>query len=518
MPPRSESMPPPSGLGASRWAAPPGPEPPGPTSSDPRPVISRPEIPLPVIPRPSIPRPSIPRPSIPRPSIPRPAIPRPAALRFLAPATELNDSLGLSRPADLPANSPDTFDAGSSEPYISSLTATTIEESVEELQADPAPRTYEAWHHGEDTESKIILHLEDIECVVRGTVNSKDGTFQDVPTIQAVAKLSIELDKVLVLDKKHDFMAPENGGFLEKGSTVSLNVEGDTRQDQGPALRVVIREVKNREPDKPTGAGAAQVTAQNPFPPTSRDAVDLNGLEFEDEDDKLPQAIQNVFAHATTEAKVAVEETAQSSKASVAASPPESDGATPSRSVIIAGLPYGFKVKQVLDLIEPTKNTGVIEIKLTKAYAALLGFLTPAGAQDFLSQWKSGFITFPYEDEELGRVEWRSRVLPWGVYVPVKPSLRGYIEKGATRYLCIHGRNPITIREANLTWSLDNYRHCLGNHIYDGRIYRDDQDSEIAELEFLSVSRAVQALHFLKPKDGFARATFTFLPDRHVLL
>ncbi|EGX47355.1 hypothetical protein AOL_s00083g448 [Orbilia oligospora ATCC 24927] len=508
MPPRSESMPPPSGLGASRWAAPPGPEPPGPTSSDPRPVISRPEIPLPVIPRPSIPRPSI----------PRPAIPRPAALRFLAPKTELNDSLGLSRSADLPANSPDTFDAGSSEPYLSSLTATTIEESAEELQADPAPRTHETWHHGEETESKIILHLEDIECVVRGTVDSKDGAFQDVPTIKAVAKLSIELDKVLVLDKKHDFMAPENGGFLEKGSTVSLNVEGDTHQGQGPALRVVIREVKNRGPDKPTGAGAMQVTAQNPFPPTSRDAVDLNGREFEGEYDKLPQAIQNVFAHATTEAKVAVEETAQSSRASVAASPLESDGATPSRSVIIAGLPYGFKVKQVLDLIEPTKNTGVIEIKLTKAYAALFSFLTPAGAQDFLSQWKSGFITFPYEDEELGRVEWRSRVLPWGVYVPVKPSLRGYIEKGATRYLCIHGRNPITIREANLTWSLDNYRHCLGNHIYDGRIYRDDQDTEIAELEFLSVSRAVQALHFLKPKDGFARATFTFLPDRHVLL
>ncbi|KAF3159513.1 hypothetical protein TWF788_003736 [Orbilia oligospora] len=499
MPPRSESMPPPSGLGASRWAAPPGP-----TSSDPCPVISRPDIPLPVIPRPSIPRPSI----------PRPAIPRPAALRFLAPTTELNGSLGLSRSADLPANSPDTFDAGSSEPYLSSLTATTIEESAEELQAGPAPRTYETWHHGEETESKIILHLEDIECVVRGTVNSKDDTFQDVPTIQAVAKLSIELDKVLVLDKKHGFMAPENGGFLEKGSTVSLNVEGDTQQGQGPALRVVIREVKNREPDKPTGAEAGQATAQNPFPPTSRDVVDLNSLEFEDEDDSPPQAIQNISAQSTTEAKVAVEKTAQSSKAPVATNSPENDGATPSRSVIIAGLPYGFKVKQVLDLIEPTKNTGVIEIKLTKAYAALLGFLTPAGAQDFLSQWKSGFITFPYEDEELGRVEWRSRVLPWGVYVPVKPSLRGYIEKGATRYLCIHGRNPITIREANLTWSLDNYRHCLGNHIYDGRIYRDDQDSEIAELEFLSVSRAVQALHFLKPKDGFARATFTFLPDK----
>ncbi|KAK6520464.1 hypothetical protein TWF506_000718 [Arthrobotrys conoides] len=503
MPSRSESMPPPSGLGASRWAAPPEPAS-GPASSDPRPVFSHP---------------AIPRPSNPRPSNPRTANPRPAALRFVAPANEPNGGFGPSYSADPPADSPDTVDTGLSEPHQPSLTATTIEGLVGESQTDFSPRTNETWHNTEETESKLILHLEDIECVVRGTVKSKDGTSQDVSTIQATAKLSIELDKVLVLGKKHDFMAPGNGGFLEKGSTVSLNVAGDGRQGQGPALRVVICEVKNEGPGKPTTDGAVQVSPQKPFAPTSRDVViDLNSLDLEEEDHQLQQPIKEPSAEGVAKAEAAIEGTAQSSTASVAAGSSNGDGDATSRSVIIAELPYGFKVKQVLDLIEPTKNTLVIEIKLTKAYAALLGFLTPAGAQDFLSQWESGFVTFPHEDEELGRVEWRSKVLPWGTYVPVKPdSLRGYIEKGATRYLCIRGRNPITIREVNLTWSVDNYRHCLGNQIYDGHVYRDGQDCEVAELEFLSVSRAIQALHFFKSKDGFSRATFTFLPDRYVL-
>ncbi|KAK6345141.1 hypothetical protein TWF718_007070 [Orbilia javanica] len=477
---RSGSMPP-NGLGASRWAEIPDSAPPGPAASGPHPVAPRPEIP-----------------------------------RLAAPVLRSTGDPEIPRFPGPPVDSTSALDSSLHRPSQLEPIVTATKEPTKEPQTNLASEPRQIWHHTEETGTKVILHFDGVECMVRGMVKSKDGTPQDGPAIRAICKLSVEIDKTLAFGGDHELVNTEKGG-----SMVSLGVEGDGRSGQGPALKVVVPRVENERFGISAEVGGTLAATRKPFPPTSKDfVIDLTKLELEGENGQLPKVFQKLSVEATGKAKAAVKAATQSPTVSevIASSKGNGDG-TPSRSVVIVGLPYEFTVKQVLDLIKPTTNTRVIEIKITKEHAALLSFLTPAGAEDFLSQWESGFVTFPYEDEGLGKVEWRSRVLPWGTYVPIKPeSLCGYIEKGATRYLRIRGRNPITIREANLTWSLDNYRHCLGNHIYDGHIYRDDQTSEVAELEFLSVARAVSALHSFKPKDGFARATFTFLPDKYVLI
>lgn len=278
-------MPPPGGLGASRWAAPPGPAP----------------------------------------SAPRPAIPRLAALRLAAPAVPATEPNGS--PSANSTNSTNTFDTKPPKPHQPGPTSSTVEESTGGSQANTAPRTCQNWHHIEETDSKLILHLGDIECVVRGTVESKDGISQQAPTIRATAKLSIELDKVLVLGKNHDFMTTNKGGFLENGSTVSLNAEGEGRLGQSPVLVVVIDGIETKKPSEPTEAGTTLAAARKPFPPTSRDvAIDLTSLEFEKEDQQLPEVVQKLSAEATAKAEAAVEAADLPPTASVAVSSSEDNG------------------------------------------------------------------------------------------------------------------------------------------------------------------------------------------------
>ncbi|KAK6527932.1 hypothetical protein TWF281_009193 [Arthrobotrys megalospora] len=521
MPPRGESMPPsaPAGLGASRWATPAPASVPGP----PRAIA-------------------------------------PAA----KPAVKPGGGLGASKLATTPADGTNLPYAGPPDPHHRDPAAVPLETSGGKFQAGSGPGTYQTWHHVEEAGSKIIFHLDEIKCLVRGVVKNKDGHVQDTAS-EATASLSIVLDKVMVFGKNQEFVVTDQGCALDDGSVLRFTAEGDGHPSRGPALGIKIEKAKNEKPIKMLKSGTPKPIVQRLFTPTPTDIViDLSSLELEPEDSRLPEAVQKLAAKATAKAnaQVAVEQRAKAAAAEQAAKAAAEQaakanlqlaidtsvqsptvpavvgssgdsgkkekalildstkltvlgGALTSRSVAISGLPYGFKVKQVLDFINPTKNTQVIEIKMTKSYSALLGFLTPAGAQDFVSQYKSGVVTFVYQDDDLGMVEWRSKIVLWGDYVPIKPeSVPGFVAKGATRYLTVRGRNPITIREANQTWTLDQYRHCLGSQIYDGRIYRDDQDYEVAELEFLSIARAISAIHAFKPKDGFGRATFKFLPDK----
>ncbi|KAK6360701.1 hypothetical protein TWF730_006830 [Orbilia blumenaviensis] len=462
MPPKTEPVPSGSeavgsGLSASRWAAP------------------------------AAAGPSTPRLFAPRPSAPRPFAPRPSALRPSAFIEESGSGLGAScsvAPSDSGVN-PFPTDTGSiNSDSEKSCSDSPKPEPNEPNIADPsdaAPegplRDSETEHHIKEDDSKITIRLHEIDCLIRGIIKDLDSAPQGDIAFPATANLSILIDKAVALGKNQEFVAPAKGSLSKDRPIVRLNIEGDGRLGKGPALGVNIGDTANEEPAKSLEVKSGQ-------------KPDLF-FDLRSEGDKQISAVDT----------------------------PHSDN-SPSRSIIIWDLPRRLSVEEILDLITPTKNTHVIEIKLVLGDAITLSFATPAGAKDFLSQWESGSIVFPYSDEQLGTVEWKCRVQILGNFVPVKPeTLPDYLGRGATRYLRIRGRSPIAIREAHLTWSLDKYCSHLGihNHVYTGQVYRDEQDFEIVELGFLSVSRAISLLHVLKDKDGFLRSSVAFLADRHFI-
>ncbi|KAF3919269.1 hypothetical protein ABW20_dc0103200 [Dactylellina cionopaga] len=166
--------------------------------------------------------------------------------------------LGASRFAQ-PTNRNNPFYGGPLDPRHRDPTAVVLEASTGSLEADPVARTYQTWHRVEDTGSKIIFHLDEINCLVRGFVRSKDGSVQDTKgtATQATANLSIVLDKVLVFGKNQDFAVTDKGYFLEDDSVLRFNSEGDGGKGRAPALGVGINKAEN---EKPGRVGEPKVT------------------------------------------------------------------------------------------------------------------------------------------------------------------------------------------------------------------------------------------------------------------
>ncbi|KAK6543141.1 hypothetical protein TWF694_007061 [Orbilia ellipsospora] len=403
--------------------------------------------------------------------------------------------LGTSRFA-LPANSANPYYGGLLDPRHRDPTAVVLEASTGNLEAKAVSRTYQTWHKVEDTDSKIIFHLDEINCLVHGFVKNKDGSQGSIGTAtQATANLSIILDKILVFGKNQDFAVTDKGYFLEDDSVLRLNTEGEGIKGKSPALGVNISKPESQKPTKLN-------EHNSPRPAT---AIKLIGNALQD-------ITMKDFASLPSPKSVTYDLEPKKT----------GSGYKPnSRCVLIAGLPYGFTVSELLNLITPTKNTLVLEVKLTKSYSGLIYFYFPEGARDFMAQFPNGYLGFPFEEPDLGTMEWRAKPQFWGDYEPITPeSLVHQIEKhGATRFLRIRGRRPTTLKGGNPLWTLDDYRAAHNEfQIYDGHVYEDEtSEQEIADLEFSSISFCVYAKAILCEKDGFSKAEFEYLPDPYVL-
>ncbi|EPS35861.1 hypothetical protein H072_10659 [Dactylellina haptotyla CBS 200.50] len=396
--------------------------------------------------------------------------------------------LGASRHA-LPVNNSNPFYGGEMDNRHRDPTAIVLDASSGTPEANSVLKSYQTWHRVEDAGSKIIFHLDEINCLVRGFVKNKDGSGTTMGTVtQAKADLSIILDKILVFGDKKELVLTDKGYFLEDDSVLRFNVEGAGQKGRGPVLGATIHHPKNEKTSQPSNQKLSQLAKSKE---TFESA--LRGMTFK-------EFVPNIRDPGPdTEISRELEIKGEYSSKN-------------SRCVLITGLPYGFKVSELLNLIHPTKNTLVVEVKMTKSYSGLISFYKPQGAKDFISQYPQGFITFPFEDPDLGKMEWRARLEPWEPYEPINGSmLTGQTDDfNATT----------TVKEADSLWTMGDYRTRAGIilQIYDGKIYRDVKtQNEVADLEFLSIKGAVAARASLQETEGFNGATFEYLPDPYVL-
>ncbi|KAK6359634.1 hypothetical protein TWF696_000778 [Orbilia brochopaga] len=426
--------------------------------------------------------------------------------------------LGASRHAVSAPRNP--FYRGPLDPRHRDPTAVVLDTSTGSLAADPVAGTFKSWRHIEDGGSKIVFHLDEINCLVNGVVKPKDGSFQSNKgtVVQGTAHLSISIDKVLLFGQGLELDTNDQDVVLEEGSAVRLSMEGTGQKGRAPALGVKIIKAENVKPEsikpenvKPLGSKPlVPVTPTTPQPETKRVEEPLRHSLFKH---SRPTLGSTLFGQHKSQPQI-------TSPASIAAVQEFNDVKMTTRCVLITGLPYGFKPSNVLGLIKPTKHTLVIEIQLTKSNSALFHFFTPEGAQDFMSQFPDGNIDFKFVDPDLGPMDYRAKAQLWGDFVAIKGTemVIQIRDHGATRYLGVYGRNPTTVREANSSeaWPLEKYRELLGVMLHDGKVRRDNNGQEIAELEFLTVQQAVFAHAKLRTLDGFGAAKFEPLPDPYV--
>ncbi|KAJ6260447.1 hypothetical protein Dda_4673 [Drechslerella dactyloides] len=426
--------------------------------------------------------------------------------------------LGASRFASATQRNP--FYRGPMDPRHRDPTAVVLETSTGSLAADPVARTFKSWHHIEDAGSKIIFHLDEINCLVNGVVRPKDGSIQssEATVVQATAHLSISLDKVMLFDQGLELDNTDKGTVLQEGSAMRLTMEGNGQKGRAPALGIDILKAENVTPENIKPENVKPIGPVTPIrqPPTTsvpekkRVEEPLRQTLFKN---SQPTSGLPMLGQRSSQAQII-------SPATVAAVQELKEIKLPTRCVLITGLPHGFKVSKILELIKPTRNTLVIEIQLTKSNSTLFHFFTPEGAKDFITQFPNGNIEFEYVDPELGPMDYSPKAQLWGDFVAIKGTemINQVRDHGATRYLKICGRNPTTIKEATSggVWSLDKYREYLGATLYDGIVRRDNNGQEIAELEFLSIHACLFAHAKLRAMDGFGGAKFECLPDPFV--
>ncbi|KAF3931743.1 hypothetical protein ABW19_dt0209529 [Dactylella cylindrospora] len=389
----------------------------------------------------------------------------------------------------------------------------------------------------------------------------------------ATANLSIVLDKVLVFGRSN-LNLTDKGYLLEDDSILAFNVERDGRKTRGPAMGVSVGKLEEKmvrssdtkaaeadtDSDKtprPTLQAKSMLTSQfskiSKIGPNPGDLIrHLNITYLEESPSPEPEGADEHKLEEPKQGKPTSEvpkmqelatkvlELVERKKGAPKVEAPGKEAPKPeaqkpesaqpakatavkkddntklgSRCVLITGLPYGFTIPELLNLIKPTKNTLVIEIKMTKSFSGMLHFFKPEGAQDFLKQYPEGYITFEYKEPELGLMEWRAKPQLWGEYTRILPeSLPWHItETGATRYLRIYGRKPTTLKDADKLWTLEDYRKVLGQPIYDGKIYFEKDRKEVAVLEFLAIKQSVYARAKFRGFDGFQEASYQYLPD-----
>ncbi|KAF3923435.1 hypothetical protein ABW21_db0207004 [Orbilia brochopaga] len=382
-------------------------------------------------------------------------------------AFTLPDGLGASRYAVSAPKNP--FYKGPMDPRHRDPTAVVLESSTGSLAADPVAGTVKSWNHIEDTGSKIIFHLDEINCLVNGVVKPKDGAFQskEGTVVQATANLSISIDKVLLFGQGLELATDEKGAVFQDGSAVKFSMEGTGQKGRAPALGVNIIKAENV---KPENLKPENVKPLGPVTPTHPVAPVAFLPEKKHEEPLRQQMVRSslgfpLFGRQKTQTEFA----SPASAAAVQDFPPLKIA---TRCVLITGLPVGFKATSILELIKPTRNTLVIEVQLTQSNSALFHFFTPDGAQDFISQFPGGYIDFKFVDPDLGPMEHRAKAQLWGDFVAIK---NPDVVVQATRFLGVSGRNPTTIKEATSgdVWSLGNYREHLGAMVYDAKVRRD---------------------------------------------